>query len=58
MISLQLQAEVKFMKSDAQPSEGSGAGLSPADIAVVMKENLRMEKLLVACYQVSSVTCN
>jgi len=58
VISPQLQAEAKSLKANTQPLEGSAAGLLSADIAIVMKENLRMEKLLAACYQVSSVACN
>ncbi|XP_065891184.1 putative protein tag-278 isoform X3 [Dysidea avara] len=48
-----LHAEAKSAKTNAQPLEENRTGLLSADIAIVMKENLRMEKLLAACYQKS-----
>ena len=56
--------QVKKAKAEAAAGNGGSAGhgedesVSSTVVSTLMMENLRMEKLLTACYQVSNVACN
>lgn len=53
------QTEATGANRSSSSSSSSEAGdISSTVVSAVMMENLRMEKLLAACYQVSSAACN